>query len=226
MQLQFLQQGAFQPVAYNFEPPTDCPQCHKGIIAVVVGNGGYIWQIGTDRAAMYLFACPRESCRTGFVALWSYDSPTSQWSFAGAYPSAVEPSTKSRFIENVSPTFYTIFDEARAAEHHRLSEIAGMGYRKALEFLIKDYLVSKSAAEQHEKIKAKMLGSCISEYVTDQRIKSVAERAVWLGNDETHYARRWNDHDITDLKRLIDLTTKWIEMELETQEALESMPKP
>jgi hypothetical protein len=174
---------------------------------------------------MYLFACPRESCRSGFVAIWSQDSSTSPWSFTGVYPSTLEPTNKSRFIDGVSPTFYVIFDQAREAEHYQLLEIAGMGYRKALEFLIKDYLISKAPAEQHEEIKRKMLGPCIADYVTDQRIKSVAERAAWLGNDETHYVRRWGDHDVTDLKRLIDLTVKWIEMELETQEALASMPK-
>jgi hypothetical protein len=95
-----------------------------------------------------------------------------------------------------------------------------------LEFLIKDYLISKTDdPTRHEHIKRKMLGACISDYVTDNRIKAVAERAAWLGNDEAHYVRRWDEHDIADLKRLIDLTVKWIEMELETGEALASMPR-
>ena len=101
-----------------------------------------------------------------------------------------------------------------------------MGFRKALEFLVKDYLISKEADRaRHEDIKRKLLGACIADDVADDRIKTVAARAAWLGNDETHYVRRWQDHDITDLKRLIDLTVKWIEMELETEEALASMPK-
>lgn len=41
----------------------------------------------------------------------------------------------------------------------------------------------------------------------------VAERASWLGNDETHYIRIWEDQSLSDLKKLIELTLHWIEME-------------
>lgn len=69
-----------------------------------------------------------------------------------------------------------------------------------------------------------MLGRCIADDLADDRIKNVARRAAWLGNDETHYVRRWEDRDIENLKRLIELTVRWIEMELETEEALAAMP--
>jgi hypothetical protein len=55
-------------------------------------------------------------------------------------------------------------------------------------------------------------------------IKQVSERATWLGNDETHYQRRWVDKDLSDLKVLIDLVLHWIKMEHLTDEALNSMP--
>jgi hypothetical protein len=161
-----------------------------------------------------------------FIALWASPTHVNRWLLMGAYPSTIQPSEKSRFIEGVSPSFYIVFDQARAAEHHQLSEISGMGCRKALEFLIKDYLISKTDdLANHAEIKRKMLEARIADFVTDGRIKAVAERAAWLGNDETHYVRRWEEHDIIDLKRLIDLTVKWIEMELETEEALRSMLK-
>jgi hypothetical protein len=225
MHFQFMQLGGAQPIALNLEPPSDCPRCHVGIVAIGVGNVGYTWEAAGDRLAMYMFACPREACRNGFLALWVHDVPANNWVLRGVFPSTLPPSLRSRFIEPVSPGFYTIFDQARSAEHHQLSEIAGMGYRKALEFLIKDYLISKTNdPERQEAVRRKMLGACIAEDVADDRIKNVAARAVWLGNDETHYVRRWEEHDITDLKRLIDLTAKWIEIELETEEALRLMP--
>jgi hypothetical protein len=226
LQLQFAQQGGLPAQAFNLEPPTDCPQCHIGIVAIPVGNTGYIWGPANGRLAMYMFACPREVCRSGFIAIWANDIPTQQWFLRGLYPSTIQPSVRSRFIEGVSGSFYTIFDQAREAEHDQLTEIAGMGYRKALEFLIKDYLISKTTDDaRREQIKRKMLGPCIADDVADDRIKNVARRAAWLGNDETHYVRRWEDRDIEDLKRLIELTVRWIEMELETEEALAAMPE-
>jgi hypothetical protein len=69
-----------------------------------------------------------------------------------------------------------------------------------------------------------MLGACIEEYVEDAKIKAVAKRAAWLGNDEMHYERRWKDKDLTDLIAMINLVQYWIQAEHLTKEALRSMP--
>ncbi len=102
--------------------------------------------------------------------------------------------------------------------------VAGPGYRKALEFLIKDYLCL-AQPEDAEKIKKAQLGPCIADYVTNENVKAMAARAVWLGNDETHYTRKWEDKDLEDLKKLIQLTVHWIEMELMTTSVIEEMPE-
>jgi hypothetical protein len=103
-------------------------------------------------------------------------------------------------------------------------QICGVGYRKALEFLVKDYLIKQRPTDQAA-IESGALGQCINTYVTDPNIKQVAERAAWLGNDETHYKRLWIDKDVTDLKRLIGLAMHWIEVDHLTAEAISSMPK-
>jgi len=128
-------------------------------------------------------------------------------------------------IEDVSSNFAKIFSQAEIAEQEELSEICGVGYRKALEFLIKDYVIRKNPNDE-EKIKKQPLANVIKEYVTDDRIKTVAERATWLGNDETHYVRKWEDKDVKDLKALIHLTTLWIQMEIETDRIKKEMPEP
>ena len=66
--------------------------------------------------------------------------------------------------------------------------------------------------------------ACINDYVNDTRIKSVAKRAVWLGNDETHYIRKWEGKNLEDMKKLIDLTVHWIEMEKLTESFEDDMP--
>ena len=122
-----------------------------------------------------------------------------------------------RKIEEISESFIKIYNEANIAEANDLNEIAGMGYRKALEFLIKDYLIHKNS-EIKEEIEGKLLGRCINEYVENPKIKNMAKGATWLGNDETHYIRKWIDKDINDLKNMINLTVYWINFELATEE--------
>lgn len=132
----------------------------------------------------------------------------------------------STIIKEISPSFDSIYNQAFCAEQLSLDQICGVGYRKALEFLIKDYLIStlESDAEK-EAIKKKPLGSCIQDDISDSRIKQVAKRATWLGNDETHYVRKWDNKDVSNLKDLIDLTIRWMESEIETRRLLEEMPE-
>ena len=45
----------------------------------------------------------------------------------------------------------------------------------------------------------------------------------WLGNDETHYVRKWEEKDIRDLKILIRLTESWIQNSILTDKYLREM---
>jgi hypothetical protein len=84
-----------------------------------------------------------------------------------------------------------------------------------VEYLIKDYCISE-APSNAEQIKAMPVAQCIAEYIHDPRIEAATKRAVWLGNDEAHYVRKWIDKDVVDLKVLIRLACNWIESSLLT----------
>lgn len=105
-----------------------------------------------------------------------------------------------------------------------LLQVCGVGYRKALEYLVKDYLISLHPSKE-DTYKQLALGNCIAHHVVNTNVKNIGERATWLGNDETHYIRKWEDKDVSDLKKLINITSKWIEQELETKKILEEMPE-
>ena len=146
--------------------------------------------------------------------------------FTKILPTALpEKRTFSNIISELSPNFCEIYNQAYIAEQTNLMQICGTGYRKSLEFLIKDYLISTLPEDQHEAIKNKFLNNCIRDNISNINIKTVASRAVWLGNDETHYTRKWEDKDINDLKSIIELTLHWIESEIRTQKLLEDMPE-
>lgn len=113
-------------------------------------------------------------------------------------------------IEKVSSTFEEIYSQATKAESEKLDQIAGVGYRKSLEFLIKDYAIRNNPKDE-EKIKNKMLGAVISEYLNDfPKLQNLAKAATWIGNDETHYVRRHDDKDIRDMKQFIKSASQFI----------------
>ncbi len=121
-------------------------------------------------------------------------------------------------VRLISPKFVTIYSQSHDAEEHNLDEIAGPGYGKALEFLVKDYLIRKLPQEAN-KIKHLSLGDCIRVKIDNPRIKVLAGKARILRNDETHYERKYEELDINDLKKLINATASWIDLEHYTDEA-------
>ncbi len=114
--------------------------------------------------------------------------------------------------------FVSTYNQSEVAEASNLTEIAGCGYRKSVEFLVKDYLCHKFPDNEVE-IKAEFLGAAIQR-IDDHRIKTLTERATWIGNDETHYIRKHESLDITDMKRFISAVLPYIESELTFEEAL------
>ena len=190
----------------------ECPFCHSNIIPNYVCWNSY-----------NLFAnCPNENCKRHFVLIQNRNGQ-----YVNVLPNAIpDIRSFSVIINKISPSFVTIYNQAYHAEQVNLDQIYGVGYRKALEFLIKDYLISKESDEQTiDNIKSKFLNNCIQENVQNDNIKNVAKRAVWLGNDETHYIRVWANKDVSNLKQLIDLTVRWIENEIETERVLQEMQK-
>jgi len=207
--------------------PDECPHCHKNIRPYIIN--GYIRR--DEEFLEALLVCPNRNCNNAFIGLYlnknSVPLSESKKEFvfiSTKNNSSLHQKVFSDNIINISPTFEKIYNEAFHAEQYKLLEICGGGYRKALEFLIKDYAISQRV-DLRENIEKKMLMQCIDTYVTDTKVKSVAKRAVWLGNDETHYVRKWEGKNLEDLKKLIDLTLHWIEMEKLTESFEEDMPE-
>lgn len=108
-------------------------------------------------------------------------------------------------ISEISGKFVEIYNQAYQAELSGLDLICGAGYRKAFEYLIKDY-ASKDRSDDAEKINNMSVSSIIEKYMNDPQLKEMAKRAIWLGNDETHVVRKWEEKDLKNLRELIDIT--------------------
>lgn len=199
--------------------PNSCPFC-----ALVIHPLVHFGVSGIDRDTMeVLMQCPDRECMKVFTAEYQRDSHLSFCWMGQQSLGYVKQRFFSEIVEGVSENFIEIYNQAYSAEQYHLNQISGVGYRKALEFLIKDYCILKDP-EKSDKIKSKLLGSVIVDHIGNENIKNVASRAVWLGNDETHYVRRWEEKNVQDLKKLIDITVHWIEMEEETARLISDMP--
>lgn len=83
---------------------------------------------------------------------------------------------------------------------------------------MKDYAVH-THPDKEPKIKADFLSNVIKKYIDDDRIRTIAERAVWLGNDETHYVRVFTGYDLETLKKFINAIVAMIDSDIVFEEA-------
>ncbi len=198
--------------------PDKCPFCHKSIRPNQIT--GYVHGTNLD----VFFSCPDPACLKTFIGYYEYNRLSQGQSYYGRTSlGSLLGRVFSKQIHEVSEFFTTIYNQSLAAEQQGLTEICGVGYRKSLEFLIKDYAI-KNNSDKKEIIEKIQLSKVIEEYVSDSNIKSVAKRAAWLGNDETHYIKKWEGKNLEDMKKLIDLTVHWIEMEILTASFTKDMP--
>jgi hypothetical protein len=206
--------------------PDCCPQCGCHIGPIQTGLAFDRWSPFNTVSLEVVLRCPRLQCSRLFIASYSRSDYSSGdvLSLKSTAPTQIRDLAFPAIICEVSPAFAEIFNEGHKAEQMGWKLACGPAYRKALEFLIKDYSIRLHPLEE-DKIKGTPLGQCIKDYVKNVAVNKVAERAVWLGNDETHYQRKWVGKDLEDLKKLIQLTLHWIEMEELTKEATDSMPE-
>lgn len=208
-----------------YQVPDSCPFCHHAIDPLI--HFAYCnkkrWL--TDKCMQVIYRCTKKNCDNLFIAYYTaQEGNCNNFILSGVRPLDKKGRDFTETIQKISPSFCTIYNQALSAEQDELKEICGVGYRKAIEFLIKDYLVGKHPDRQ-EVIKQKFLGKCIDDDIANDNIKSMAKRATWLGNDETHYLRKWEGKELDDLKKLIDVTLYWIEMEKLTEDTVTDMPE-
>lgn len=124
-------------------------------------------------------------------------------------------------VRKISPNFEIIYNQAMQAEAYKLDQIVGIGLRKALEFLVKDYAINQKPADADE-IKSKTLQTVINDsFKDDPRILSLVTGAAYLGNDETHYVKKYETKDLNDLKRFINSFVRIVDMNATIDETLE-----
>ena len=165
------------PISYHrdnsFSQPTECPLCHYAIEPVELARKEYE---GADdqRYLSVMYMC--NHCERSFLAFCRYDYFVSGYVPRLEYigPNAIKEIQFAHSLELLSPQFVKIYNQALAAESYGLDEIAGVGYRKAVEFLVKDYCIH-IAPDQEETIKKEFLGSCIKNCIDNKKIKTLAE---------------------------------------------------
>ncbi len=201
--------------------PNMCGLCHKNVDPTFV-TGVFVRPTAQrqDEASL-VFQCTNVKCNDLIIGYYVKEPLDAIYRFEKTSPKRAKEETFQEEVKEISGNFVKIYNQANHAEQMNLNLISGIGYRKALEFLIKDYLIYLEP-EKEEEILNKQLNPCIN-MLDNHNIKEIARRATWIGNDEAHYMRKWEDKDINDLKKLIEVTVYFIAMDISAKKYLEEM---
>ena len=76
-----------------------------------------------------------------------------------------------------------------------------MAYRKALEILVKQYLIQQTPNEK-DNILSEALSHSIAR-ISSSKIQSLAKAISWIGNDQTHMIQKHPDYNVPEMKRFM-----------------------
>ena len=177
-----------------------CPLCHKAGHPHFVG--GIITEHPECEDECYIFIVLQcLSCHEYFFVTYASTENIDEYELISIYPKQPEAIEFDKIIEDISSDFVKIYTQASLAEAQGFDELVGIGYRKALEFLVKDYLIYNDPS-QSDVVETLSLGDAIDKLPGDE-LQDLARGASWIGNDETHYTRRNPNYDVTHLKLFI-----------------------
>lgn len=203
---------------YNlYELPTFCPRCRRHAIPQILGPAALVtYDEGMEWVVNVPLWCGR--CGLAYIGEYAGDQynpydDSKDLSYIGTAPEAEPHVEVSDALAKISPSFAKVYDEAVAAQAAGLEELSGAGYRRALEFLVKDYLISKEPAKE-EHFRKTPLAVCIRDHIDLPEIQDLAKEAVVIGNDFVHYTQ-YSKREVKELRGLINLVWRWIELQEE-----------
>ena len=204
---------------FTIEIPDTCPHCGKFMEAE---HKGYYLDTQIMTVALS-FRCPISTCHRYFILEYNIESIPGRTfgSIKNLIPydyNGFQPPEISDNVKTLSPVFSETYVEATIAESKGLTNISGIAFRKAFEFLVKDFAAYQNP-DRTEDIRKNSLNNVIDMFYKDMpKIKELLHLTRKIGNDETHYYREFDEIDITDLKKLIYNFSLYINMILDIEE--------
>jgi len=189
--------------------PNACPHCgtsnDSSLISkqsVPYDNGNYVYVV------VFKATC----CKQIFLCTYMKHSNSVRAKCLYIYPQHIGLPLPKNIID-FSPRFVEMHRQASFAEQHNCIDLAGTGYRNAMEILVKDYAINILHEDSSEVCK-KSLAKCIDDYMPSRRTRVASDIVRILGNDYTHYETKYNEADFPMLKVYFEMFVKAVEAEL------------
>lgn len=185
----------------TIEIPKSCPNCG-------IGNNpstNYLNKLDIQEGHVFGLhhRCP--SCKQKHMTLQTYVNNSNKGSMTIVYPNKVIFNIDPIFTE-YAPRFVEFYSEAIEAEKLGLENIAGTGYRSAIECLIKDYALHFELDDKEYLANPKFsFNNAIDRYIKDDDLLKGALHFIReVGNHYTHWSKE-TDIPLEVLKSYVEI---------------------
>lgn len=197
--------------SYSFvlKKPMLCPHCGAYQDGTIVSRAIHSYIDGLSLGDV-CYSCTH--CKRNYLVTYTINKKERIANFEAYFPPE-SASFENEILQGVSPRFVDAYNQALRCEIRGDIELASIGFRQALECLVKDFAITELGAERSEVIK-KSLCNAISDYLGEKDLVATADVVRILGNDYAHYERKYPEHDFELLKRYMEIFTKLVETKM------------
>lgn len=186
-----------------------CPYCNIPVFPNIICAA----TDDDEQEVAAILNCPK--CKSMYFEYYSCEDYT--YYSKGVFPHAAPILDFPKDVQDKYPEFIKIYKQAAIAESMNLDQICGVGYRKAVESLVKQY-AKNIYSDKASAINTETLSQTISRF-TSPEIKQLATAATWLGNDHAHIISKHPQYDLNQLKSFIRFLCQHIQYENELEKA-------
>ncbi len=214
----------FKGASFEVSVADICPICNYSLdMNSEINNYVNFHDIHSDNQKefhiMSAYLCPH--CHNIFIVYYTmkfdiYKTAVETKQFI--YPYTKKDIILQQEVFDISPKFYDIFNQCLIAKKNGLFHLYGMGFRKAIEQLVTDFIIHENPDDK-ERILEKNLHKRIDNYIKESDLKTKLLACKWLGNNETHYDNCNSKEDLEFLEILIDDIIQHINRELRLKKA-------
>ncbi len=191
---------------FKYQKPATCPYCDTGTDAKLMDKAHFAF----NGEKLLIATCKCTACGKLFFFACLEKAEDIAPNIC-LFPNTTFTPYTNDILSTISERFIDMYNQALQSEFAGNIELAAIGYRSALEILVKDFAIHELNKPSDEVIK-KSLCNAIGEYLNQPDLVNTADVIRILGNDYTHYQRKYPQHDFDLLKAYMEIFLKQIEV--------------
>lgn len=203
--------GYSTPASVEIQIPKFCPRCGAGNNPTNLRQTMQAFSDGN----VYYFSHQCPLCKQFHFTIQQGSSEQStKLHLLTVYPNTSSQKFSEQ-IESFSPRFVSVFNQAYRSEQRGDLTIAGIGYRAAMEILVKDYAfkhpISEDTEDTKQKVAHRNLYRTLDKYFKDDDVLKAGDVVRDRGDDYAH----WEHPDDFDEKYELELMKRYLSFVVE-----------